>query len=243
MGDRFTTTQWSLVLAAQDGAGTRARRALTDLCDAYWFPLYAYVRSRGNDPDQARDLTQGYFAHLLEKEILKGVEPSAGRFRAYLLASMKHFLSHEYRKERTLKRGGGTDTISLDARRAEDRWAQEPSDRLDPEQVFERRWALTILERALDRLGSERADMDQDQQFELLSPHLTGQHPRIPFREVASSLEMTETAVRGAMYRLRQRYGQLIREEIAETVADREDVDDEVRHLLAVVGPWEPLQG
>lgn len=243
MNAQFATTQWSLVLAARDGAGTEAQRALTALCEAYWIPLYAYVRSRGHDPDESCDLTQGYFAYLLEKEILQDVRPSAGRFRSYLLASLKNFLGHEYRHQRALKRGGATITVSFDAAAAEDRFIQEPTDKLNPEQIFEHRWALTVLERALSQLQSEHADQDQQRRFELLKPHLTGRQPRVPFRQIAQKLKMTDTAVRGAMYRLRQRYGRLIREEIAETVADPEEVDEEVRHLLGVVGPWEPPQG
>jgi RNA polymerase sigma-70 factor (ECF subfamily) len=242
MGAKFATTQWSVVLAVRDGAETEAHRALTALCEAYWSPLYSYVRSRGHTPEQALDLTQGYFAYLLEDEILQKVEPSAGRFRSYLLASLKHYVAHEHRKERALKRGGGVITVSLDAQNAEYRYSLEPTDRLTPEQVFEHRWALTVLERALSRLEDERADIGKHQQFALLQPHLTGQQPRVPFQQVALALDMTETAVRGAMYRLRQRYGQLIREEVAETIAEPDGVDDEVRHLLAVIGPWESKQ-
>jgi RNA polymerase sigma-70 factor (ECF subfamily) len=230
------------VLAARDGSETEARGALESLCQTYWSPLYAYARSLGHDADEASDLTQGFFAYLVEKEILQSVDPAAGRFRSFLFASIKHFIAHHHRRERALKRGGGTTTISLDSRSDDERLAGLQMDTMTPEQVFEYRWGLTVLERALSRLQSEWSDETKARLFESLKPHLTGQEPRIPFREIAVDLEMTDVAVRGAMYRLRQRYGQLIRLEIEETVADSADVDDEVRHLLSVIGPWETKQ-
>jgi RNA polymerase sigma-70 factor (ECF subfamily) len=239
VGGRFTTTQWSLVLAAKEATGAESQKALAALCEAYWYPLYAYVRSQGHSPEESQDLTQAYFAYLLEKNILEDVDPSAGRFRSFLLATLKHFVSKERRKQNTLKRGGGTRTISLDTEEAEHRYGQQPADQLTPEQVYENRWALTVLERAIGHLETEWSEGARQKQLEHLKSHLTGQEPRIPFRDVAADLEMSEVAVRGAMHRLRQRFGQLIREEIAETVASPDDIDDEVRHLLAVVGPWE----
>ena len=242
MSARFATTQWSQVLAARDATGTKSRQALAALCEAYWYPLYAYVRSplcQGHDPDESRDLTQAYFAYLLEKNILEDVEPSKGRFRSFLLASLKHFVANELRKERTLKRGGGTQTLSLDTEAAENRYGLEPVERLTPEQVYEHRWALTVLERAGERLNAEWAEGERARQFEHLKPHLTGQEPRTGYRELASELGMTQVALRGALHRMRQRFGELIRDEIAGTVANPDEVDDEVRHLLAVVGPWE----
>jgi RNA polymerase sigma-70 factor (ECF subfamily) len=193
----------------------------------------------GHDADEARDLTQGFFTYLLEREILQSVEPSTGRFRSFLFASIKHFIAHEHRKERALKRGGGTIKISLDSSAAEGHLADVPTEGMTPDQVFEYRWGLTVLEQALARLEAEWNDTDKARLFASLKPHLTGQEPRVPFREIGAELEMTEVATRGAMYRLRQRYGQLIRTEIAETVAKSDDVDVEVRHLLAVIGPWE----
>lgn len=236
MGARFATTQWSQVLAARDGSDTRAQEALTGLCEAYWMPLYSFVRSLGHDPDDSRDLTQAYFANLLEKNTLAGVEPSAGRFRSYLLASMKHFVANEHRKQRTLKRGGNVRTISLDSEEAERRFRYGSTTEATPDQVFEHRWAMTVLQQALARVESEWAGKGRGEQFECLKPHLTGQEPRTSFREVGVQLGMSEVSARGAMYRVRQRFGQLIREEVAETVADPEQVDEEVRHLLAVLG-------
>jgi len=235
---RLATTQWSRVLAARDGSETEARHALEGLCQTYWLPLYAYARSLGHNAEDASDLTQGFFAYLVEKEILQSVDPSLGRFRSFLFTSIKHYIAHENRKQRALKRGGGTPTISLDSRPDEDRLAGLPMETMTPDQIFEYRWGLTVVERALDRLESEWGDDARATLFNRLKPHLTGQEPRVPFREIAADLGMTDVAIRGAMYRLRQKYGQLIRAEIADTVTDSAAVDDEVRHLLSVIGPW-----
>ncbi len=242
MSAKLATTQWSQVLAARDGSETESRRALEALCQTYWSPLYAYARSLGHDAEEARDLTQGFFSYLLEKEILQSVDPAAGRFRSFLFASIKHFIARHHRSVRALKRGGGTTMISLDSRYGEERLASLPIDTLTPEQVFEYRWGLTVLENALTRLESEWGDDTKTRLFRDLKPHLTGQEPRVPFREIAADLEMSDVAVRGAMYRLRQRYGQLIRLEIEETVANSADVDEELRYLLSVIGPWETKQ-
>ena len=243
LSKQIATTQWSQVLAARDAAGTEARQALEGLCQTYWLPLYAYARSLGNDPDRAEDLTQGFFAYLLEKDILQSVEPTKGRFRSFLLASFKHFAAHQHRSDATLKRGGGTTTFSLDSTAAEDHLGQPPAKGMTPEQAFEYRWGLTVLELAIERLRSEWIEAGKGELCESLLPHLTGQEPRIPFREVGEELRLSETATRGAMYRLRQRYGQLIRAQVAETVADTAEVDDEVRHLLGVIRPWESETG
>lgn len=240
MSSGFSTTQWSQVLTARDSCDTEADEALATLCETYWYPLYAYVRRQGHEAEDARDLTQAYFALLLEKDYLKGVEPSKGSFRAFLLTSLRHFLSHEWEKARALKRGGDTRTISLDIEAAEARFSFEPADPMTPEQVFERRWTLMVLERVLGRLRQWAVDSGNGDQFEHLERFLTGQQPRIPYRQVAAELGMTEGAVKAAVRRLRQRFGRLLREEIAETVADPEEIDDEVRHLLLVIKPWEP---
>jgi RNA polymerase sigma-70 factor (ECF subfamily) len=239
MGARFPTTQWSVVLAAQRGEGTAARAALEALCGAYWYPLYAYVRGRGHDPDTARDLTQAFFADLLGRRFLESVEPSKGRFRAFLLASLKNFLSHEREREGALKRGAAAVTVSLDAQDAEGRFEREPVDQLTPEEIFERRWGLTIMERAMDRLEAESGSEARPVQFERLHPYLTGAEPHVPYREVAADLGLSEGAVKTAVYRLRKDYGRLLRQEIAATVADPAEIDDELRHLLAVIRPWQ----
>ncbi|MGB5162311.1 MAG: sigma-70 family RNA polymerase sigma factor [Thermoanaerobaculia bacterium] len=242
MGSGFATTQWSQVLAARDGSESEVRTALAVLFEAYWYPLYAFVRHQGHSPEEAADLTQAFFAYLLEKDVLKSVDPSEGKFRSFLLATLKHFLSHERDKAQAQKRGGDQIGISLDAKLAESRYGYEPSDDLTPEQVYERRWALTVLERTLERLEEKESSGGDGARFEKLRPYLVGEEPHLPYREVAAELEMSEGAVRGAVHRLRQSFGQLLRDEIAMTVADADQVDEEVRHLLGAVGPWEPHQ-
>lgn len=237
---KVATTQWSQVLAARDGSGTEARVALESLCQTYWQPLYAYVRHQGYGPEEARDLTQGFFADLLEKDSLEDVDPSKGRFRSFLLAALRHFLSHQRDRERALKRGGGTLTLSLDTEVAEERYLREPGTARSPEEVFERRWAMTVLGRALATLRHESNSENQLERFELLKMYLTGEEPRKPYREVGEKLGMSELAVRKAVHRLRRRFGQVLRDEISETVAGEAAIDDEVRHLLTVIGPWDP---
>jgi len=239
VGRRFTTTQWSRVQRAKDGEDTEARQALEEFCQTYWHPLYAFVRLQGYDPEAAQDLTQAFFAELLEKNFLKSVDPSAGRLRSFLLASLKHFLSHERDRSRALKRGGGVETVSLDVQMAEERLGSASVDRLTPEEIFERHWALTVLDRTLERLQQTAAESGTAHQFERLKPYLTGETSRAPYREVAEGLGMTEVAVRGAVHRLRRRFGEMLRAEIVETLADPSEADDEIRHLLAVVRPWQ----
>ena len=233
----FPTTQWSVVLAARGHTGAEARAALESLCGVYWYPLYAYTRSRGHDPETARDLTQAFFTHLLEQEILRPVDPAKGRFRAFLLASLKNFLSHEREKAQALKRGGGVSTFSMDAEVAEGRFGHEPVDRLTPEQLFERRWGLTIMERAMERLAA--ASASRPGQFDRLKGYLTGAEPTAAYRQAAADLGLSEGAVKTAVHRLRKEYGLILREEIAATIADPNELDDELRHLLAVIRPWQ----
>jgi RNA polymerase sigma-70 factor (ECF subfamily) len=240
---RWATTSWTQVLAARDAPSTEAREALEALCRAYWYPLYVFVRRLGEGPEDARDITQGYFAQLLEKGYLDDYDPERGRFRVFLMASIRNFLSKERERDQALKRGGGTQIVSLDDTDAEGRYSHEPVEPLTPEQVFERRWALTLLERVLERLQAELAAAGREQEFERLRGLLTGEQPKMPYRDVAAELGMSEAAVKTAVHRLRLRFGALLREEIAGTVSSPDQVDDEVRHLLAVA-PWgsRPLQ-
>lgn len=231
---RVATTRWSQVLAARDGSDTEARAALESLCQTYWQPLYAYVRHRGFDPDQARDLTQGYFTELLDKDLLAAVDPAKGRFRAYLLATLRNYLSHERAREEALKRGGGTQTISLDAEAGETAYLGVPTDDLTPDDVFERRWAMTVLERAAAKVRQGSTGLAKGQ-FAHLRPYLMSGEAQAGYTETAAVLGISESGVRSAVHRLRRRLGTCLREEIAETVSDPSDVDDEVRHLLAVV--------
>lgn len=233
MAAKFQTTQWSQVLAAGKGSETQGRAALETLCEAYWYPLYAYVRRQGHDPDESRDLTQAFFSHLLETDMLQVADPSRGRFRSFLLTSLKNFLSHERDKEGALKRGGGAVTVSLDA--AETRYDLEPAADTSPDVLFERRWALTLMERAMKALETESAAGQSPERLEHLKPYLTGSAPQAPYSEAAEALGVSEGAFRVAIHRLRQRYGELLRQEIGNTVAVDSEVDEELKHLLTVV--------
>ena len=204
----FRTTRWSQVLAARDGSETESRQALGELCEAYWYPLYAFVRRHGHSEEEARDLTQAYFAQVLEREYLEDVEQGAGRFRSFLLASLKNFLANERDKASAIKRGGQAHIISLDTEVAESRYRRESVEPQDPEAEFERRWAYNVLERVLERLQSEFAEAGKEDRFEKLQGFLTGDTPSIPYRQVAEELQMTEGAVAEAVRRLRRRFGQ-----------------------------------
>ncbi len=237
MAPQFVTTEWSQVLAARDGSESVARRALEGLCEAYWYPLYAYVRRAGYDPESAGDLTQGFFTELIEKDGLQSISQSKGRFRSFLLGALRHYLSHERDRERAQKRGGGTWTLSLDADAAEGRFRREPADPDNPETLYERRWALTTMERAMARLGQESAERGGGLPFDRLKLYLTGSTPSVPYAALASELGTSEGAVKSSVYRLRRRYGELLRDEVAATVAERGAVDDELRHLLSSLRP------
>jgi RNA polymerase sigma-70 factor (ECF subfamily) len=231
----FPTTAWTVVSRARSGADSEAREALAFLCTAYWLPLYSFARRLGNASDDALDLTQGYFALLIEKEYLSDVQLRQGRFRAFLLTSFRHFISKERDRTRALKRGGGRAPLSIDAAEAEGRYSDEPPGTLDPEALFERRWALTILERAIARLRQEFAEAGRKAELEQLEDYLTGSEPRAPYQDTAERLGTTEGAVKKMVYRLRRRYGQLLREEIGATVVDPAEIDSELRHLLSAV--------
>mgnify|MGYP001811692618 FL=1 len=237
MSGKVATTQWSQVLTARDGSDTEARAALESLCQTYWQPLYAYIRHQGSSPDEARDLTQGFFAEFLEKDVLADVDPDKGRFRSFLLASLRNFLSHERDRERALKRGGGTMTLSLDVEAGEAGYALRPVEATTPIDVFERRWAMTVLDRAMGRLQQQVDSSESDISFEQLKPYLTSSEPQVPYRETAEAMGASEGAVATAVHRLRKRYGQCLRAEIAETVVDPSQVDAELRHLLSELRP------
>lgn len=227
----FATTHWSAVL----GAGTdslAASAALEELCRTYWYPLYAYVRRRGYDTHDAQDSTQEFFARLLEKNSLSAVHPRKGKFRSFLLASMNHFLAKEWRREQTQKRGGGQPAFSLDVSAAEDRYKFEPVDALDPEKIFERRWAMTLLEQTLARLRVECSESGKADLFDELKGRLAGEKRQDRYAEIAARLNLTEAAVKKAAERLRDRYAELLRMEIAQTVSEPGDVDEELRDLF-----------
>ena len=235
MDARFQTTHWSLVLAARTGESSESREALEKLCEAYWFPLYAFVRRQGFEAEDARDLTQAYFTRLIEKRDLEDVKPELGRFRSFLLVSVKHFLANELDRERARKRAPAATLESLDALDAESRYAREPVDALTPESVFHRKWADTVLDRTFTRLEREWAGEDRAARYGLLRRHLAGEEPAPPYRQLAAALGTTEGAVKMTVHRLRKRFGELLREEIATTVRDPEEIDDEIRHLLGTL--------
>jgi len=242
VGKRFNTTRWTLVLRAREGSSSQARGALEELCEAYWYPLYAFVRRQGYDAEQACDLTQTYFATLLEKGYLSDVRPEAGRFRSFLLASLKHFLYNEWDKQQALKRGGHLKHVSLDASDAERRYTFEPADTVTPEALYEQRWALTVLDRTLERLRLTYESSNRIPQFEAMRGCLADDR-RSSYHEIAEALSMTEGAVKVAVHRMRKRFGQCLRDEIAETVETSADVDAEIKHLLSIVEGWDPSVG
>jgi RNA polymerase sigma factor (sigma-70 family) len=231
----FATTHWSIVCLAGEGNSPAADAALEQLCRAYWYPLYAHVRRRGHDPDEAQDLTQAFFERLLEKSFLRAVDRNKGRFRTFLLTALDHFLAKEWRRSQTLKRGGGSTFISLDDETAEDRYRLEPVDEATPERVFERRWALTLLDRAMEHLGAESAAAGKAPIFEALKSVLGGDPVEVSQTELAVRLGMTANALNVALARLRRRFGELVREEIAQTVSQPGEVDEELRCLAAAL--------
>ena len=231
----FTTTHWSDVLAAAGNDAPQATAALEKLCQTYWYPLYAFVRRKGRTPEDAEDLTQGFFARLISRRDFEVVRREKGRFRAYLLVSLKHFLANEWKRGQTQKRGGGQWFVPLDQVLAENLYSREPADAQTAETIFERRWATTLLEQVLIRLGAEYAASDRGPQFECLRSFLADETQTRTQAEIAAELGISEGAVKQAVHRMRQRYRELLREEIAHTVATVGDVEDELRHLIAVL--------
>jgi RNA polymerase sigma-70 factor (ECF subfamily) len=232
----FATTHWSVVLSAGQRASPQAVEALEVLCRNYWYPLYACVRRRGYSVEDAQDLTQGFFAQLLARDYLARADPQRSRFRSFLLSGLKRFLCDEWDKSRRLKRGGGQTVISLDAAAAEHRYQLEPADQLTPERVFERSWATTLLERAADRLRAEYVAGGKSGLYEHLTEFRLDAADQRAYAEVAAQLGLSDSALKSAIHRLRQRHLQLVREEIAQTVANPAEVDEEIRYLLGVIG-------
>lgn len=232
---QFATTHWSVVLAAGSPESPRYQEALGTLCQTYWFPLYAYLRRRGYDRHQAEDYTQGFFTRLLEKHGLRPADPKLGKFRWYILGALKHFVADERDRARALKRGGGRKVLSLDFENAENQYALEPADELSPEKLFERSWALTMLKKAMSRLEAESAGLKKKKVFEHLVVYLAPTEKTAPYRDVAEKLDMTEAAVKVAVSRLRKRYRELLRDEIAQTVASKEQIEQELRELFAAL--------
>lgn len=233
---QFTTTRWSVVLAAQNDASPGAIDALAELCQAYWYPLYAFVRRRGYNPHDAQDLTQEFFYRLLDRNYLSAVDHRKGRFRSFLLAALEHFLANEWRRGQAQKRGGGKPAVSLDDT-AEARYLREAHTDLSPERVYEQRWALEFLDRVIRQLRQEFTDAGKQPAFDALKVFLTGEKNTESHATLANRLGTTDAALKMSISRLRQRYGQLLRVEIANLVARPEDVEDELRALLNALQP------
>jgi RNA polymerase sigma-70 factor (ECF subfamily) len=229
----FPTTRWTLVLAAGDPQRKEARSALVSLCENYWYPLYAYLRRRGFPPDRAQDLTQEFFLRVLEGRYLHRAEPEKGRFRSFLLTSMKFFVADEQDRDRAAKRGGGA-VVSLELASGEDRYRREPVYSETPERMFERRWALSMLDRVVERLREEFVRYGRVEHFEQLKRFLAGQSDA-PYAALALEMNTSEGALRVAVHRLRKRYRELFRQEIADTVADPAAVESELRFLVEVL--------
>jgi RNA polymerase sigma-70 factor (ECF subfamily) len=232
---QFAATRWSVVLVAGRRSSPDSRRALESLCEAYWYPLYAYVRRRVADTNDAHDLTQAFFAELLAKNYVASAKAERGRFRAFLLTSLKHFLSKEWDKAKAQKRGGGKAPISLDFESADSQYRIEPAYGLTAEQIYDREWAVALLGRIMGRLERESADGGNATPFEELKGFLIGEHAGATYADVATRLGTTEAAVKMAAHRLRRRYRELLREEIAETVSGPEEVEDEILNLFATL--------
>jgi DNA-directed RNA polymerase specialized sigma24 family protein len=233
-GAAFTTTHWSVVLAAQ-GPSPEAEEALEKLCRTYWRPIYGFLRRQGTESEEAKDLTQGFFALLLERRDLNAVRQEKGRLRSYLLTSLKHFLTNERNRAMAIKRGEGKRLIPLEDLRERERIGFEPSETLAADQIYERRWALSVLDQVMGRLGNEYHAAGNIALFDRLQKSLTDEPDRASPADTAREFRMTESAVRQASYRMRQRYRQLLREEIAHTVIALGDIEDELRHLVAVL--------
>ena len=232
----FATTHWSVIAAAATGPDSpHAREALETLCRTYWYPLYAYIRQHGQTHPDAQDVTQSFFLQLLDKNWLTQVDRRKGKFRSFLLVAMNHFLANEWRRLRTEKRGGHAVLISLDEATAEERWQLEPTTDATPETAFEQRWAAALLERVLYRLRAEQVTAGRSKLFDELKVFLVGRRGEVAYADLAARLESTEGALKMAVQRLRHRYGEILREEVANTVSSPDDVEAELRYLLTVL--------
>jgi RNA polymerase sigma-70 factor (ECF subfamily) len=236
MPNPFASTLWSVILRARDRPSPEADEALAALCRTYWYPLYVYLRKQVGSAAEAEDLTQEFFTRFLEKDFLAAVGPEKGKFRAFLLACCKHFLANRRDYQRALKRGGGQTIISIDRTAAEQRYRLEPADTLTPERLFQRRWALTLLDQVLDRLQGEFEKAGKGPLYEHLKGALLGEHAALSYPEIGKAVNLSEAAVKKAAQRLRQRYRELLREHLAALVDSPEAVEEEVRELFAALG-------
>jgi RNA polymerase sigma factor (sigma-70 family) len=231
---RFATTRWSLVLAAALPE-SESRGALEQLCVKYWYPLYAFVRGQGQSHDQAQELTQSFFLFLLEKKTFEKADPNRGRFRTFLISSMKNFMANQWRSEQAMKRGGGTTILSIEFEQGETQFELEPIDRMTPEKIYQRRWAMTLLNKSVVELEQSYIDEGKHELFQSLKPFLTGGESDAAQSQIAEKFEMSAGAVRVALHRMRKRCQQLLREEIAQTVDSPDDIDDELREMITAL--------
>lgn len=231
----FATTHWSVVLAAGDKADSKSTGALQTLCETYWYPLYAYVRQKGYGSQDAEDLTQSFFMHLLDKDRLGRLTQDKGKFRSFLLTALNHFLVDQWKRNRAQKRGGGQAVLRLDMQDAETRYRQEPVDTTTPEKLFEQNWAVTLLNTVLAQLQQEQADKGKGDQFEQLKFCLTGQRSAVPYAELAENMKVSQAALKVLVHRLRQRYRDLLHQEVAHTVSGLDEVEEELQYLFQVL--------
>ncbi len=232
----FRTTHWTIVLAAREKDGTVAREALASLCSTYWYPLYAFTRRQGSSPHETEDLTQEFFFRFLERHALGSVQPAAGKFRSFLLACLKNFLAHERERAHAQRRGGGQPLIPLEGADAESRYSLEPADQRTPEVVFERRWAFAVLERTMTELRREYVTAGKCELFEALQSFLPGGHGDASRADLAAKRGVSVGAIDVAIHRLRQRFGNLLRAQVAQTVSSGAEVEEEIRYLISVIG-------
>jgi RNA polymerase sigma-70 factor (ECF subfamily) len=232
----FHTTHWTVVLAARADDGAAAQEALGRLCSDYWYPLYAFIRRQGSSPQEAEDLTQEFFRRFLERHALAGVRPAAGKFRSFLLVCLKNFLANERERARAQRRGGGVALLSLDTGEAESRYLVEPADDLTPDAIFERRWAIALLERTMTELRRNYSTGQKRPPFEELEGFLPGGHATSSRAELAARRGVSVGAIDVAVYRLRQQFGALLRKQVAQTVSSDAEIEEELRHLIAVLG-------
>jgi RNA polymerase sigma-70 factor (ECF subfamily) len=234
-GETFATTHWTVVLQAGGSTSAESARALEQLCQTYWYPLYSFARSRGPSHHDAQDLTQGFFTFLLEKDVIQRADRRRGRFRTFLLSSFRHFQENERARSECLKRGGGRLFIRLDAFDGETRYAREPATHVSPERLYDQRWAASLLETVVHRLDREYIAAGRTEWFEELKPAVWGGRGEVSYADIAGRLGATEGAVKVAVHRLRGRFRETLREEVGHTVADANDIEDEIRHLLSAL--------
>ena len=232
---QFTTTHWSVVIQAGQADSPQAAASLEQLCRRYWFPLYAAVRRKGYAREEAEDLVQSFFARLLEKNYVAQADRERGKFRTFLLAALEHFLANEWNRQQALRRGGRQTFVALDAQNAEARYTRERFHELSPEKLFDRRWAAVLLEQAHQALGHEYVAAGKGALFAALQPCLTGESPPDGYRKLAAQLDLSEGAVRMAVHRLRRAFGEQLRNEVAMTVSQPAQVEEEMQHLFAIL--------